>query len=127
MGHLFGEIATIFDDPSWGGLRQSHMRILESLADDGFRLTDLARDLRMTKQGAGQLVATLLDQRLVEQKPDPADGRAKVLLRTGRGDDVVRRVRAALDAIEREWAERVGEADYAAFRTVLARLPDRTI
>jgi DNA-binding MarR family transcriptional regulator len=52
----------------------------------------------------------------------PADGRAKVLLRTGRGDDIVRRVRAALDAIEREWAERVGEADYAAFRSVLARL-----
>ena len=45
-----------------------------------------------------------------------------MVARTGRGDQVVERVDAAMAALEQQWAEQVGERRYAAFRDVLAEL-----
>jgi DNA-binding MarR family transcriptional regulator len=122
LGLAFERIRMAFDDPRWQGLRQSHLRIIGTVSSRGSRAGDVARELRMTKQGAGQLVASLLDRGLLEQVPDPADGRARLLVLTPAGADLQRAVDEQLAAIEAGWAEEVGPRDYATFRTVLERI-----
>jgi DNA-binding MarR family transcriptional regulator len=122
LGLVFERIRGTFEGPRWQGLRQSHLRILESIAPTGSRSTDVARRLRMTKQGAGQLVAGLVERGLVEQVPDPADGRARLLVLTPPGAALRRDVDEALGALEATWAREVGAEDYATFRRVLNRL-----
>ena len=122
LGLAFERIRTAFDDPRWQGLRQSHLRIVESIAPAGSRGVDLARRLRMTKQGAGQLVAGLLERGLVAQVPDSADGRARLLVLTEAGAELRRAVDEQLAGLETAWAAEVGSADYATFRNVLERI-----
>src|SRR4051812_44518250 len=127
MGAAFERIRRSTEGPGWRGLRQSHLRILESVAPDGSRAVDLARGLRMTKQGAGQLVATLLRLGLVAQVPDPGDRRARLLVLTDDGRDLRRALEAQLAAIEEGWAREVGAADYATFRRVLTVIAGRPV
>jgi DNA-binding MarR family transcriptional regulator len=122
LGLAFERIRQTFDDPRWQGLRQSHLRIVESIAPGGSRAGDLARRLRMTKQGAGQLVAGLLERGLVAQVPDRADGRARLLVLTEAGTELRRAVDEQLARLESDWAAEVGRDDYATFRTVLERI-----
>lgn len=124
LGLAFERVREGFEGPQWSGLRQSHLRIVESVASEGSRAVDLARRLRMTKQGAGQLVATLVERGLLAQVPDPHDRRARLLVLTDTGADLRRTVDEQLSALEAGWAAEVGPADYATFREVLVRLAD---
>lgn len=125
LGAAFERIRRSTEGPRWRGLRQSHLRILDTIAPDGSRSVELARGLRMTKQGAGQLVATLVRLGLVEQVPDPADRRARLLVLTDDGRGLRRALEDQLAAIEADWAGEVGAADYATFRRVLLAIADR--
>ena len=122
LGLAFERIRDGFDDPRWRGVRQSHLRIVESIAPEGSRAADLARRLRMTKQGTGQLVAGLLARGLVEQVPDSDDRRARLLVLTEAGAELRRAVDEQLTGLESGWAAEVGRDDYATFRTVLERI-----
>ena len=56
----------------------------------------------MTKQAMAELVAYLEAQGYVVRVPDPADRRAKLVLPTDRGTDVVRIAQALVPEVE-EW------------------------
>ncbi|HVL84100.1 MAG TPA: MarR family transcriptional regulator [Pseudonocardia sp.] len=122
MGRLMEQIRATFAGEDWGGLRQSHFRLLWNVPAEGIRITDLARRLRMTKQAGGQFVTFLEGTGHVRTVRDPQDRRARVVLRTPRGDRTVAAVDARIRRIEREWAQRVGPQRYAQFRAVLAEL-----
>lgn len=122
IGHVFARLRESFDPSQWHGLRQSHFRVLEAIDQGADRTTDLAATLQMTKQGAGQLVTGLVDAALVVTGPDPADRRVRRLTLTPAGAEVAVRLRRHLDAVEREWADRVGAQDYATMRRVLAAI-----
>lgn len=111
-----------FEGPEWEGVRQSQLRILDVVDAEGSRAVDVAKSLGMTKQGAGQLVAGLVERGWLEQVPDPKDRRARLLIRTETGNDMCARVRHVVEAIEADWADRVGQAEYAVFRSVLSCL-----
>jgi DNA-binding MarR family transcriptional regulator len=124
LGVLFGLIRASFDGPEWDGLRQSHLRLLSHVPTDGARLTDLAASLGMTKQGAGQLAALLVERGLVAQEVDPDDRRARRVSRTPVGEGLLARADAHLARLEERWAEEVGPAAYATFRRVVDELSD---
>lgn len=125
LGAAFERIRGATEGPRWRGLRQSHLRIIDTVAPEGSRSVELARRLRMTKQGAGQLVATLLRLGLVNQVPDPADRRARLLVLTADGRALREALEARLAAIEEGWAGEVGAAEYATFRRVLLAIADQ--
>ena len=127
LGAAFERIRGATEGPRWRGLRQSHLRIIDTVAPEGSRAVELARRLRMTKQGAGQLVATLLRLGLVDQVPDPADRRARLLVLTDEGRELRRALEDELAAIEARWADEVGDADYATFRRVLLSIADQPV
>lgn len=122
MGQVLDRFRRSMDPDDWHGLRPSHFRVLAAMSPDCSRGVDLARALNMTKQGAGQLVATLVEGGWVQQVPDPHDGRARMLVRTEDGDTLVARRRTATAKLEKEWADEVGAADFDLFTDVLTRL-----
>ncbi|MFY9913975.1 MAG: MarR family transcriptional regulator [Nocardioidaceae bacterium] len=122
MGLLFRQVHTIFDQEDWGGLRQSHFRVISSVPSGGVSITELGERLGMTKQGCGQFVTQLVESGHLVIEAYPSDRRVRVVRRTALGQRVLDRVLERNLRIERDWATQVGEARYRAFREVLEEL-----
>ena len=122
MGVLMQEIRATFMAEDWGGLRQSHIRLLSNVPREGIRITDLGERLGMTKQASGQFVTQLIGTGHLEARTDPHDGRVRVVVRTDLGDRTVKAANARILRIERGWAKAVGPERYAEFRRVLQEL-----
>ena len=103
-------------------LRGSQGRILHLLPAEGARPTELAAGDWITKQAIGQRVRELEEMGLVRIDPDPDDGRAVIVRRTPEGDRIQHEILEDIDAMERSWAEEVGDERYAVFRAVLDQL-----
>ncbi|MFG1948401.1 MarR family winged helix-turn-helix transcriptional regulator [Nonomuraea sp. NPDC048826] len=99
-------------------LRPRHGAVLAYLDEEGTRATDLATQSGQHKQVIGTLVDELAELGYVVREPDPADRRAKLIVPTGKGLDLMARSDAVVAAIERQHAEAAGEADYAVFKRV---------
>ncbi len=97
-------------------------RLLVRLGPDGARAASLARELGMSRQASGQLVAELERAGYVERRQDPRDGRARRVRLTSSGKELVREGRTALEALESRWADRLGRARFRALRRTLREL-----
>jgi DNA-binding MarR family transcriptional regulator len=69
-------------------------------------------------------VAALVRARLVERRPDPADGRAVVLVATGEGEAVVDGLQATRDRMLRIALQDWSEADLDSLAALMSRLND---
>jgi DNA-binding MarR family transcriptional regulator len=88
----------------------------------GVPLGALIRDLRMSKQAAGQLVDTLVLRGYIERAVDPADRRKLTVALTPRGEAAAAAQAGARERIDAELAERVGPACVAEMRKALGAL-----
>jgi DNA-binding MarR family transcriptional regulator len=122
MGLLLRGVAGVFAGEDWGGLRQSHVRVISSVPDDGVSVTELAERVGMTKQGCGQFVTQLVDSGHLRVDQDLQDRRIRTVRRTQLGDRFIATVTARVLQLEDEWATRVGERRYRTFRKVLEEL-----
>ena len=122
MGLLFRQVRDAFAAENWGGLRQSHFRVLSMVADKGVSITELGERVGMTKQGCGQFVTQLAESGHLRVVTDRDDRRVRVVRRTPKADRVLAAVRKRNLAIEASWSQRVGAERYAVFREVLAEL-----
>jgi DNA-binding MarR family transcriptional regulator len=111
--------------PSLPDLNPAQARILDVIPAGGCRIVDLSGELRVSKQGLGQLVNQLVTGGYVTVTDDPGDRRAKIVRRTPAGDEVVQGVRDLLAAVEDSWRDEVGAGRYAVFRSVLQELVGR--
>src|SRR3954454_20945659 len=94
------------------GLRPSHHRVIGHVPPEGIRVTDLAERVGMTKQGIGQFVGQLTDSGHLTVERDDDDRRIRVVRRTPKGEESVRRLSELLDGLEADWANRVGTRRY---------------
>ncbi|WP_433053454.1 MarR family winged helix-turn-helix transcriptional regulator [Dactylosporangium sp. CS-033363] len=106
-------------------LRPRHGAVLAYLDPAGTRATELAAQSGQHKQVIGTLVDELEQLGYVERRPDPQDRRAKLVVPTAAGRDLLDRSRAILAGIEAQHAADVGEEAYAAFKAVLVRVTAR--
>ena len=72
-----------------GAVRPAHAAVFQYLDDTGTTVSLLAERARMTKQAMAELIRHLEAHGYVRRVPDPTDGRAKLVLPTDRGDEVV--------------------------------------
>lgn len=84
-------------------LRASHTQVFESLDPDGTRLTTLAERARMSHQAMGEMVDELTRHGYLERVPDPADGRARLIRPTKRGQAVLARAADQLRLLHDRW------------------------
>src|SRR5207244_2658090 len=59
--------------------------VLRSVCDTPMTVSDLADRLEISKQGAGQIVDDMERRGYVERRPDPRDGRARLIYLSDRG------------------------------------------
>jgi DNA-binding MarR family transcriptional regulator len=85
-------------------------------------LAVLIRDLRISKQSAGQLVDALVTRGYLNRRVDPDDRRRLVITLTRRGHAAAETQAAAREAIDAELEERIGERGMGVLRKGLAAL-----
>ena len=106
--------------------KPKHSAVFAQISPDGSRLTELARKAHMTPQSMAELVDELVDMGYVVRRPDPADGRAKLIVLTKRGRDAVAAGRQTIEGIEERVTELLGERGHQQLRRLLSKLLDAT-
>lgn len=103
-------------------LRSVHVDILRILGRDGARMSDIARQLGITRQAVNATVRDLIEKDMLELALDPTDRRAKILRYTARGHDGHHAAVQAGRDLETAFANRVGPERAARFVAELAEL-----
>jgi DNA-binding MarR family transcriptional regulator len=103
-------------------IRPAHTAVFQHVEADGSRLTDLAERAQITKQSMGYLVDYLEQRGYLERRPDPTDRRVALICLTDRGWDQIRAALSIINAIERDWARRIGKGRMEQLRDVLTEL-----
>ena len=85
-------------------------------------LSQLVRDLRISKQSAGQLVDALVARGYLQRAEDPQDRRRQIVTLTTRGRAAAVAQGSASKRIDALLAERVGQANVLRLRQALAAL-----
>ena len=101
-------------------------RVFQRIDSGGSRLTDLADQAQMSKQSAGVLVDQLERLGYVRRVPDPADGRARVIVIEQRGRRAVEVATATLDEIFSEWKAYLGTRNFTLLHQILDQLREIT-
>lgn len=95
-----------------------------ALGADDVPLAELIRDLRISKQSAGQLVDTLVTRGYLQRSVDEGDRRRLVVTLTDRGRAAAKVQATARQNIDAELDSRVGNAGVSALRRGLGALID---
>jgi DNA-binding MarR family transcriptional regulator len=106
--------------------RPKHSAVFAQISPDGSRLTVLARKANMTPQAMGELVDELVDMGYLVRRPDPDDGRAKLIVLTQRGRDAVAAGLQTITGIEEQVTKILGERGHRELRRLLSKLLDAT-
>jgi DNA-binding MarR family transcriptional regulator len=121
IGQLLGNLLRLFRGelasrgeglPDVAGLRPAHLQVFGSIKARGTRLTELASASNLSLSAMAELIDDLQQLGYVERRPDPSDGRAKLVCLTDHGWQAIRRGRAIIQAIERDWAATLGNDRY---------------
>jgi DNA-binding MarR family transcriptional regulator len=94
----------------------------EAGGEGGVPITQLVRDLGVSRQTAGQLVDTLVARGYLDRVPDPADRRQLIVSLTERGRAAAEVQGAARDAIDVDLLTRIGPEAVAVARRALGTL-----
>ena len=101
-------ILKVINDSGYSDIRLAHLHVPRNLEFAGTRLTEMAARSGLTKQAMGELVDDFVEFGLVERRPDPEDGRAKIVTFTPEGRRFMRTVRKAVSIAESEMLARIG-------------------
>ena len=116
MGQLLVQLTRLFQTELFERLvaagltdaRVPHTHVTAYIKADGSRLTELAAQARMTLPAMSELVDDLQRLGIVERRPDPRDGRAKLICLTDAGWEAMRTARRSIAEIEAGYAALVG-------------------
>jgi DNA-binding MarR family transcriptional regulator len=103
-------------------LRAAHTALFPHLSSEGVRGADLAKKLGVTKQAVSQLVTELEEWGVVEQIPDPQDGRAKLVRFTKKGEQSLLHGLRVLGEVEAELGDKIGKRRMQELHTALLAL-----
>jgi len=116
------ELSAPREDRGYTDLREPHMHVFGNVGIDGIRLTELAARAQLGLATMSELVTELERLGYLERRPDPADGRARLIYPTSRGRQLLDDAGDRVAEIEQHWAEVVGREEFERTCRVLARL-----
>jgi DNA-binding MarR family transcriptional regulator len=103
-------------------LRPALLAVAQHVGAKGSRITELAEHAQLSKATVVYAVDELERLGYVARRPDPTDGRAKLVMPTARARRAERTAREVVVDIRDAWAELIGEQEMAALEAVLRRL-----
>lgn len=127
---LFGVQSELFRRVAHHGfqdLRPRHGAVLAYLDDEGIRLVDLARIAGRNKQTIAAILDELEKLGYIYRATDPADRRAKLIMPTQRGVEVMQLSDEILADIEAGYAEQLGQRGYAQFKRALRTVTSQSV
>jgi DNA-binding MarR family transcriptional regulator len=126
MTRLFRKdlFARLSDQAGLAGIRPSHLHVFANMVGGGRRLTELANAASMSLSSMQELVDDLERRGIVERKPDPSDRRAKLIVLTDKGLGALAPAGSIIEALEREYADRIGDERFEAMCLALNALID---
>ncbi|MFE6887478.1 MarR family winged helix-turn-helix transcriptional regulator [Streptomyces sp. NPDC057694] len=127
LPQLLGEARRWFEDGLLAALEAggvpavtpSQIQLFAALDAEGTTVAELARRTGVTRQTVHQAVRSLMAAGLLEQVPDPASARQRLVRRTPAGRHAHDRARRAVARLETRLAERIGEEALRALRSAL--------
>jgi DNA-binding MarR family transcriptional regulator len=102
------ELYARLQDAGLQDARVPHTHVTAYIKAEGSRLTDLAAQARMTRPAMAELVDDLERLGIVERRPDPTDGRAKLVCLTDAGWDAMRTGHRVIAELEADYARLIG-------------------
>jgi DNA-binding MarR family transcriptional regulator len=108
----------------YGDVREPHFQIFGNIRMGGIRLTELAERAQLSLAATSELVNDLEDLGYLTRRPDPADGRAKLIDLTTRGRALMADAGKRVADIERRWSRLVGAGDFAQMTRTMQLLLD---
>lgn len=103
------------------GFSLSHITVTRNLDLAGTRATELARRAGITKQSMSELITQLEAGGILERRPDPADGRAKIVFFSPVGLKWLEAFGRALQHAEEVMADELGATQFKALKAALHR------
>ncbi len=130
IGRLLFEVQRDFQFRSLAQLKRlgytdisrASISVIASTSLGGTRLTDIAKNLDISKQAASQMVKDLVDKGYLSRTPDPSDGRASLVAFTDKGQQFLTHAKLGVDEIEARYAAWLGEQTFESLREVLLDL-----
>ncbi len=119
------ELFTPAAEHGYRDLREPHLQIFGNLGVDGVRLTELAARAQLSLAATSELVDDLQALGYLERRPDPSDGRAKLIFPTRRGRQALDDAGDRVAQIEQHWAQLLGPARFADTCHALQELLDK--
>lgn len=119
IGRFESGILRQMEEAGYHGFSLSHITVTRNLDLSGTRATELARRAGITKQSMSELIHQLEAGGIVERRPDPADGRAKIVYFSDTGLAWLEAFATALHNAEQEMAGELGQAAFAALKQAL--------
>ncbi|HEX6844490.1 MAG TPA: helix-turn-helix domain-containing protein [Actinomycetota bacterium] len=108
---LAADLDADLEERGYPDLRPGHAALFLSIdRRSGSRITDLAEEARLTKQGMMALVDDLELRGYVRRVPDPTDARAKLVRLTARGRRAAAECRRAVQSLDQRTRRRLGES-----------------
>jgi DNA-binding MarR family transcriptional regulator len=111
-------------EAGYGDVREVHFQIFGNIRMGGIRLTELADRAQLSLAATSELVNDLADLGYLTRRPDPADGRAKLIELTERGEKLMAVAGARVTDIERRWSVLAGAKDFDRMCRTMQRLLD---
>jgi DNA-binding MarR family transcriptional regulator len=100
----------------------SYLSVFQYPGPHGKRPSELAAQLRISKQALNHLLGRLERRGYLERHADPDSRRAKRIELSARGVDAVRVIRAAVAEMEERWAAELGPTRFEQLRLLLLDL-----
>jgi DNA-binding MarR family transcriptional regulator len=118
------ELYARLQEAGYGDVTRLHGAVIAHLDEAGTRATELARRSGRHKQIIGRIVDELEELGYVERRPESADRRAKLVVPTVRGRELMRLSDEIIRDIEVRQAELHGSAAYDDFKRTLRAVVD---
>lgn len=112
-----GVVADGFDD-----LNPAHLAMFRYPGLDGLHPSELAGQLQVTKQAVNSLAGHLEARGYIVRRPDPADGRGRVIRLTAKGHRVEAAVHRHARAAEQRIADILGGRGFTHLRSELEKV-----
>jgi DNA-binding MarR family transcriptional regulator len=113
------EVYARVQEVGYTDLQPVHVLLFRYPTIDGLRPTVLAEQMGISKQAMNDLLREMERKGYLYLRPDPNDGRARLITLTEPGSELMELVRTAALDISADWAKMVGQKRFAAFRATL--------
>ena len=123
LRHFRTELLAAAAASGYSDVREPHLQIFGNIYD-GARLTVLAHRAQLSLAATSELVDDLQRLGYVERRPDPQDGRAKLIVPTRRGRVALAAAGDRVAEIEEHWADLIGRDRFAGICQAMQDLLD---